>query len=104
MTSLSRHSSQYLWATRTAVAMCSITMFLILVKLGFWQLDRAEMKERWQAELTHRQLSAPLTYAQLVSFPPQSKSQVTVSRSWHLLHRVKYSYWITRSLEEGLAI
>ena len=70
MTSLSRHSSQYLWATRTAVAMCSITMFLILVKLGFWQLDRAEMKERWQAELTHRQLSAPLTYAQLVSFPP----------------------------------
>lgn len=75
MTSLSRHSNLYLWATRAALALCSVAMFLILVKLGFWQLERAEMKERWQAELTHRQSSAPLTYAQLVSFP--AAEQVT---------------------------
>lgn len=73
MTSLSRRSRQYLWATRAALSMLAIIMFLILVKLGFWQLDRAEMKEQWQSELTHRQSSSPLSYAQLVSFPPTDK-------------------------------
>lgn len=73
MTSLSQPSGLYIWSTRAALALFSITMFLILVKLGFWQLDRAEMKERWQSELTQRQSSAPLTYTQLVSFPPTEK-------------------------------
>ncbi|QFU20597.1 SURF1 family protein [Shewanella eurypsychrophilus] len=70
MTNLSQRSGLYLWATRIALALFSTAMFLILVKLGFWQLDRAEMKEQWQSELTQRQSSAPLTYDQLVSFPP----------------------------------
>ncbi|MEI6860391.1 MAG: SURF1 family protein [Shewanella sp.] len=65
----------YLWTTRAALAMVFVIMFTILMKLGFWQLDRAEMKEKWQAELSHRQSSAPLSYAQLVSFP--SENQLT---------------------------
>ncbi|BAJ00156.1 SURF1 family protein [Shewanella violacea] len=75
MAKLSRRRNTYLWATRAASATASVIMFLILVKLGFWQLDRAEMKEQWQAELTHRQSSAPLTYAQLLTFP--AAKQVT---------------------------
>ena len=75
MAKLSRRRNTYLWATRAALALCSLAMFLILMKLGFWQLERAEMKERWQAELTHRQSSAPLTYAQLVAF--SAAEQVT---------------------------
>ncbi|SQH74739.1 conserved protein of unknown function, might be SURF1-like protein [Shewanella benthica] len=75
MTRLSRRRNTYLWATRAALALCSLAMFLILIKLGFWQLERAEMKQKWQTELTHRQSSAPLTYAQLISFP--AAEQVT---------------------------
>ncbi|QXP44972.1 hypothetical protein FM038_001045 [Shewanella eurypsychrophilus] len=38
MTNLSQRSGLYLWATRIALALFSTAMFLILVKLGFWQL------------------------------------------------------------------
>jgi len=47
--------------------MVTVSLFLFLVKLGFWQLSRAEEKELWQSQLTTRQTDAPLSYVELLS-------------------------------------
>lgn len=36
-----------------------------MVKLGYWQLDRAEQKQRWQQQLEHRINASPLNLSQL---------------------------------------
>ncbi|WP_299797762.1 SURF1 family protein [uncultured Shewanella sp.] len=47
----------------------TVSLFLLMVKLGFWQLSRAVEKEEWQDQLTARQAAAPLTYSDLLSLP-----------------------------------
>jgi len=44
-----------------------MSLIALLVRLGFWQLDRAEYKQQLQAEISERQASSPLSYAQLLS-------------------------------------
>ncbi|GIU45086.1 SURF1-like protein [Shewanella algidipiscicola] len=52
----------------TALVVCiTVLVFSILVKLGFWQLSRADEKAAWQQQLTARQASAPLSYPQLLA-------------------------------------
>ncbi|WOT05422.1 SURF1 family protein [Shewanella youngdeokensis] len=42
-------------------------VFSVLVKLGFWQLERAEQKQQWQAALSARQNATFLSYEQLLN-------------------------------------
>jgi cytochrome oxidase assembly protein ShyY1 len=56
------------WAKIVLVCL-TVLVFSILVKLGFWQLNRAEEKQAWQQELNTRQASAPLSFRQLMHFP-----------------------------------
>ncbi|ACA84474.1 SURF1 family protein [Shewanella woodyi] len=51
------------------VILATVSLFLLLVKLGFWQLSRAELKEELQSQLTSRQAAAPLSYRKLLSLP-----------------------------------
>lgn len=47
--------------------MClTVGLFVLMVKLGFWQLDRAEEKTDIQNQLQKRQLQPPLTYLQAI--------------------------------------
>lgn len=52
------------------LTIATVSLFLLLVKLGFWQLSRAELKENIQSQLTTRQALAPLSFDQLLSLPP----------------------------------
>lgn len=47
--------------------MATLALFFLMVKLGLWQLSRAEEKDSWQAELHARQEQAPLSFSQLLS-------------------------------------
>ncbi|MGI2170179.1 SURF1 family protein [Shewanella sp. MF05960] len=53
--------------SRVLLVLITVSVFWILVKLGFWQLARAEYKEQWQATLAMRQQQAPLDYQQLLT-------------------------------------
>ncbi len=55
--------------------MTTVSLLLLLVKLGFWQLDRAALKESWQSELILRQSSSPLSFSQLLALP--TSEQIT---------------------------
>lgn len=44
----------------------TVSVFTILVKLGLWQLDRAEQKKVWHNTLVERQQQAELTQAELI--------------------------------------
>ena len=52
------------------LTIATVSLFLLLVKLGFWQLSRAEVKEDIQSQLTARQVSVPLSFDQLLDLPP----------------------------------
>ncbi|QYJ86296.1 SURF1 family protein [Shewanella mesophila] len=56
------------WST-IFVTCLTVLVFSILVKLGFWQLSRAEEKQAWQQELNERQNAEPLSFAQLIGLP-----------------------------------
>lgn len=56
------------WST-IFVTCLTVLVFSILVKLGFWQLSRAEEKQVWQQELTERQNAEPLSFTQLMALP-----------------------------------
>ncbi|NRD72276.1 SURF1 family protein [Shewanella sp. VB17] len=58
-----------LGGTRVLLIIATVSLFILLVKLGFWQLSRADLKENIQSQLIARQASAPLSFAQLLSFP-----------------------------------
>ncbi|WP_394129226.1 SURF1 family protein [Shewanella maritima] len=45
----------------------TVAVFSILVKLGLWQLDRAQKKNQWQQTLSERQQRSQLSFAQLQS-------------------------------------
>ncbi|MCL1138174.1 SURF1 family protein [Shewanella pneumatophori] len=51
------------------IVLSTVMVFSILVKLGFWQLERAQYKAAWQQELTARQSSSVLGYTDLLNFP-----------------------------------
>ncbi|WP_041415784.1 SURF1 family protein [Shewanella halifaxensis] len=51
------------------VVLSTVVVFSILVKLGFWQLERAQYKAHWQQQLTNRQAASVLSYRQLLNFP-----------------------------------
>ncbi|MGS0681453.1 SURF1 family protein [Shewanella sp. 125m-7] len=53
------------------IVLSTVIVFSILVKLGFWQLERAKYKAHWQQELTTRQAAAVLTYDQLLNLPKE---------------------------------
>lgn len=44
----------------------TVIVFSILVKLGFWQLERAQYKADLQQALSHRQSAAALSYSRLL--------------------------------------
>ncbi len=64
-----RYPQLYLVGSRALLIIVTVSLFLFLVKLGFWQLSRAEEKELWQSQLTTRQTNAPLSYVELLSLP-----------------------------------
>ncbi|MCE9679736.1 SURF1 family protein [Shewanella sp. AS1] len=47
-------------------------VFSILVKLGFWQLERAKEKQQLQQALEARQASAPIGYPELLTLSPEA--------------------------------
>ncbi|WP_076413347.1 SURF1 family protein [Shewanella sp. UCD-KL12] len=51
------------------IVLSTVIVFSILVKLGFWQLERGEQKQQWQAALSERQASAEFDYSQLLALP-----------------------------------
>lgn len=64
-----RYPQLYLVGSRASLIIITLSLFLFLVKLGFWQLSRAEEKELWQTQLTTRQAADSLSYAELLSLP-----------------------------------
>ncbi|QYK01525.1 SURF1 family protein [Shewanella psychrotolerans] len=60
------------WAS-IFVACLTVLVFSILVKLGFWQLSRAEEKHAWQQELNERQNKAPISFDQLLTLPADDR-------------------------------
>ncbi|GIU25812.1 SURF1 family protein [Shewanella sp. MBTL60-007] len=48
------------------IVLVTVIVFSTLVKLGFWQLERAQFKARWQQELNNRQSSSVLSYNELL--------------------------------------
>ncbi len=57
------------WA-RLLLSSVTVLVFGLLLKLGFWQLDRAAEKQHWQQQLTARQQTTPLQFHQLVDATP----------------------------------
>ncbi len=57
------------WA-RLLLACVTVLVFSLLVKLGFWQLDRAAEKQHLQQALAARQQLAPLPFHQLINSNP----------------------------------
>ncbi len=51
------------------IVLSTVIVFSILVKLGFWQLERGQQKQQWQAALNERQASTELDYSQLLALP-----------------------------------
>ncbi|NMH65033.1 SURF1 family protein [Shewanella salipaludis] len=49
------------------IVLITVSLFMLLVKLGFWQLARAEEKALLQQQLLTRQAAAPLDYRTLIS-------------------------------------
>ncbi len=57
------------WRLSTGLLLLvTVSVFCILVKLGVWQLDRAEQKTAWQATLSARQAASELSFDQLLAF------------------------------------
>lgn len=50
---------------RTAVTLLTVGVFVLLVKLGFWQLSRGEEKLGFETDLSARDSMAPMTLNQL---------------------------------------
>ena len=48
------------------IVLVTVIVFSTLVKLGFWQLERAQFKAQWQQELNNRQSSSVLSYDELL--------------------------------------
>ncbi|GIU21096.1 MULTISPECIES: SURF1 family protein [unclassified Shewanella] len=49
------------------IVLITVLVFSILVKLGFWQLERAQYKSQWQQQLSERQAASVLNYSQLLN-------------------------------------
>ncbi|MGI2258474.1 SURF1 family protein [Shewanella sp. GXUN23E] len=50
----------------------TLGIFALMVKLGFWQLSRAEEKSQWQAELTSRMHDRALNFSELLVLSEQT--------------------------------
>ncbi|MGZ9896898.1 SURF1 family protein [Shewanella gaetbuli] len=55
----------------------TVSVFSVLVKLGFWQLDRAEFKTQWQQTIHNRETLPAMDYDELVDLLIQSQSTST---------------------------
>uniref|UniRef100_UPI0040489B84 SURF1 family cytochrome oxidase biogenesis protein n=1 Tax=Shewanella sp. TaxID=50422 RepID=UPI0040489B84 len=53
--------------SRVLLVLITVVVFALLVKLGLWQLSRAEFKQQWQHTLALREQQADLDYPQLLS-------------------------------------
>lgn len=53
--------------SRVLLVLVTLVVFTLLVKLGLWQLSRAEFKQQWQQTLVLREQQAALNYTQLLS-------------------------------------
>ncbi|ABV89313.1 conserved hypothetical protein [Shewanella pealeana ATCC 700345] len=49
------------------IVLLTVIVFSVLVKLGFWQLERAHFKANWQQQLSERQAASVLSYPQLLN-------------------------------------
>ena len=47
------------------IALCILLMFLVLIRLGFWQLDRAEKKRQIQNDRDARRIAIPVSIQSL---------------------------------------
>ena len=66
------------------MTIATVGLFLLLVKLGFWQLDRANEKEQLHADLVYRQSLTPMSYTQLLESDyeqPMTGSRLSVTAS-----------------------
>ncbi|NRA60235.1 MAG: SURF1 family protein [Psychrobium sp.] len=62
-----------------------LSLFLILLKLGFWQLDRAQEKERYQQQLAQRMETTLSTLPELNAI--EALNQQSIELSGYLLHQ-----------------
>ncbi len=63
----------------------TLALFLLLVKLGFWQLDRAQHKQQLAADYALRANKPPLTSQQLLTLTTDVtgyQAKTTVSPSY----------------------
>ncbi len=68
ITKMSMGSPSRVWRLSTGLLLLvTVSVFSILVKLGFWQLDRAVQKQQWQTTLTARQAASELDYAAFIN-------------------------------------
>ncbi len=51
---------------RAIFVLLTLGIFVLMVKLGFWQLSRAEEKTQWQAQLESRMKERPLGFSELL--------------------------------------
>jgi cytochrome oxidase assembly protein ShyY1 len=54
------------------VAVLTVGLFIVLVKLGFWQLSRGEEKQQLEQALIDREQQSPLTLQELVGMDTQN--------------------------------
>lgn len=52
----------------------TVALFSLLVKLGFWQLSRAEQKTQWQQTLSQRQQANILSFSELLELYKQNQT------------------------------
>ncbi|OBT16963.1 hypothetical protein A9264_09540 [Vibrio sp. UCD-FRSSP16_10] len=71
--SSSKSSYKVLWikAFWVVATVLTVALFVLLVKLGFWQLSRGEEKQQLEAQLLKRDQMPALSIEQVVSFAEQ---------------------------------
>lgn len=52
---------------RAFFVLLTLGIFVLMVKLGFWQLSRAEEKTQWQAQLDTRMAARPMSFGELIA-------------------------------------
>ena len=63
-----QYSTQgFLWQPNKKLLLLSLCLFPLLIGLGFWQLDRADEKQRIVEQYSTNQQAAPATFGVLVT-------------------------------------
>lgn len=73
--------------SRVLLVLITVVVFALLVKLGLWQLSRAEFKQQWQHTLALREQQAALDYPQLLSLTntePSTRNETNLLTGYRL--------------------